>query len=81
MDNFTSGSVGASIVIALGILYKIYTAVNHHRIRSRCCGKEIEASIDVDETTPKTNPMIGRDGTADRADSERNQQENRPPTG
>jgi len=78
MDNFTSGGVGASIVIALGVLYKIYTAVNHHRIRSKCCGREIEASIDVDETTPKnSNPRV--DGIADRSDTERNEQENRPP--
>ena len=53
MDSFASGGIGASIVLGLGIAYKIYTAVNHHRIRSTCCGKDLEASIDVDETTPK----------------------------
>ena len=53
MDSFASGGIGASIVVGLGIAYKIYLAVNHHRIRSTCCGKNLEASIDVDETTPK----------------------------
>lgn len=53
MDSFASGGIGASIVVGLGIAYKLYTAVNHHRIRSTCCGKDLEASIDVDETTPK----------------------------
>ena len=53
MDSFASGGIGASIVVGLGIAYKIYVAVNHHRIRSTCCGKNLEASIDVDETTPK----------------------------
>ena len=53
MDNYASGGIGASIMVGLGIAYKVYTAVNHHRIRSNCCGKNLEASIDVEETTPK----------------------------
>jgi hypothetical protein len=53
MDSFASGGIGASIVVGLGVAYKIYLAVNHHRIRSTCCGKNLEASIDVEETTPK----------------------------
>ena len=53
MDSVASGGIGASIVVGLGIAYKVYTAVNHHRIRSTCCGKNLEASIDVEETTPK----------------------------
>lgn len=71
MDSFSSGAVGATSVVVLGILYKVYMAVNHHRIRSTCCGNKIEASIDIDETTPKTNPVIVRDGTNDRTNPER----------
>jgi len=40
-----------SIIFILGYIYK---KVNHHRIRSRCCGKDFDASLDVEETTPKT---------------------------
>lgn len=54
MDSWASGGIGASIILALGILYKIYTIVNHHRVRSNCCGKKIEVSLDIDETTPKS---------------------------
>lgn len=72
MDSFSSGAVGATSIVVLGILYKVYQAVNHHRIRSTCCGNKIEASIDIDETTPKTNPVIVRDGADNRTDSERN---------
>lgn len=79
MDNFTSGGVGASVVVVLGVLYKIYTAINHRHIRSRCCGKEFDASIDVDDSTPK-NSIPRVDGITDRADTQRNEQENRPPT-
>ena len=54
MDSLASGGVGASIVIALGVGYRIYLALNHHRVVSNCCGRKIEGSFDVDETTPKS---------------------------
>ena len=52
MDSYASGGVGASIVIAFGVIYKIYVALNHKRSRCNLCGKKIEVSLDVDETTP-----------------------------
>ena len=36
----------------LGIISTVYAAVNHKRIRSGCCGKVMEASIDIGPTTP-----------------------------
>jgi hypothetical protein len=54
MDNYTSGGIGAGAVFALGVLYRVYVAVNHHRVRSNCCGKEVVVSVDVEETTPPT---------------------------
>jgi hypothetical protein len=54
MDNYTSGGIGAGSMLALGIAYRVYLAVNHHRVRSNCCGKEIVVSVDVEETTPPT---------------------------
>lgn len=53
MDNYVTGGIGASITIVLAVLYKIYTTVNHHKIRSNCCGRKTELSIDIDDTTPK----------------------------
>lgn len=52
MDNYASGGIGAALVLALGVAYRIYTAINHRRVRSTCCGKELSASIDVEDTTP-----------------------------
>ena len=52
MDNYASGGVGAGIVLALGVAYRVYVAVNHHRVRSNCCGKEMVVSVDVERTTP-----------------------------
>jgi hypothetical protein len=66
-NSLASGGVGAGIVVGLGIAYKIYQAINHHRIKSTCMGKEITASIDIDETTPKKNTETSIDvGTGTR---------------
>lgn len=37
---------------AVSVVGAIYTAVNHKRVRSKCCGKLLEASLDVENTTP-----------------------------
>lgn len=49
----------ATTISILFILGYIYQKVNHHRIRSRCCGKDFDASVDVEDTTPKSvvNPL------------------------
>jgi len=54
MDNnsLTTAGVSAALTAAVGILYKIYMVVNHKRVRSNCCGKKLEASIDIENTTP-----------------------------
>ena len=54
MDNNTLSTAGlaTTFTVIAGILYKIYMAINHKRIRSNCCGKKIEASLDIENTTP-----------------------------
>jgi hypothetical protein len=52
MDNYASGGIGAGAVVVLGLLYRVYLAVNHHRVRSNCCGKEMVVSVDIEKTTP-----------------------------
>jgi hypothetical protein len=42
-------SISGIVVSIAGVLY---TAVNHKRVRSKCCGKVMEASLDVESTTP-----------------------------
>lgn len=46
----------ASIVIS--IIGTVITVINHKRIRSKCCGREIDASIDINNTTPPTQLTI-----------------------
>ena len=55
MDSTTGGVLGIfGFLASLGGL--IYTAINHKRIRCRCCGKDIDMSVDVDSTVPPTVP-------------------------
>jgi hypothetical protein len=47
-----SFGVGTGAMAVLGILYRVYLAVNHHRLRSVCCNRACITQIDVEETTP-----------------------------
>jgi len=54
MDSESSGIIAiVGLVISVG--GSIVAIVNHKRLRSTCCGKKIEASIDIEETTPPTS--------------------------
>jgi hypothetical protein len=50
--SWESAGLGSGTVAILMIAYKLYTMMNHTRIKSQCCGKKFEASIDVEKTTP-----------------------------
>jgi hypothetical protein len=54
MDNpLLNGSIGGiSVAGVLGLAFAVYKCVNHHRCRSVCCGKKMEVSLDIEETTP-----------------------------
>ena len=49
MNSDTGGILGVFgfIVSMAGV---IYTAINHKKIRCRCCGKDLDMSVDVDTT-------------------------------
>jgi hypothetical protein len=56
MDSTTGGVLGIfGILISGGSV--IYAAINHKRIRCRCCGKDLDMSVDVDPTDPKAKPV------------------------
>jgi len=47
------GSVlGYVSMVAMGI-GSIVALVNHRRIRSSCCNREVSVSLDIDNTSPK----------------------------
>ena len=51
MDSNTGGALGifAFLMSSAGI---VYTAINHKRLRCKCCGKNMDVSVDVEPTTP-----------------------------
>ena len=50
MDN--QSQILAATAIAVSTAGAIFTALNHTRIRSQCCGRKLEISMDVEKTTP-----------------------------
>ena len=50
--NETDSSILSMIAIAVSVLTAVVGVINHKRIRSNCCGKIAEASIDIENTTP-----------------------------
>ena len=45
-------SITAYVAIAISVLTTIIGIVNHKRVRSTCCGKKGEVSLDIEATTP-----------------------------
>jgi len=40
------------IALTLSIFTTVITAINHKRIRSNCCKKEMSISLDIENTSP-----------------------------
>jgi hypothetical protein len=46
-----------AIVVSIG--GSILAVINHKRVRSTCCGKVLDVSLDVENTTPpKIQPVV-----------------------
>jgi hypothetical protein len=51
MNSETGGILGIfGFIISMG--GAIYAAINHKKIRCRCCGRDLDVSVDVDSTIP-----------------------------
>jgi hypothetical protein len=51
MDSTTSSALAIGSIV-LSVVGSVAALVNHKRVRSNCCGKELSASLDVENTTP-----------------------------
>ena len=78
MNSDTGGILGVFgfIVSMAGV---IYTAINHKKIRCRCCGKDLDMSVDVDTTeeikkTVKEEAAVAASAAA-QVDTEENNEE------
>ncbi len=45
-----TGPILGGVGIALSVLTMIFTAINHKKVKAKCCNKVIEMSLDVDST-------------------------------
>ena len=48
--NSDTGSALSIISILVSVGGAIYAAINHKRLRCKCCGKNLEVQVDVDST-------------------------------
>jgi hypothetical protein len=50
----TGAALGGTGLL-ISIVGLIYSAINHKHIKSRCCGKEYEVSLDIESTKEATH--------------------------
>jgi hypothetical protein len=45
-------TIVSGVAIFVSVATSVIALINHKRIRSKCCGKEVVASVDIENTTP-----------------------------
>ena len=48
-----ASQVGGILGIVVTVVGVVYSAINHKRLRSTCCGRKIDIAIDIDSTSPQ----------------------------
>lgn len=59
MDLSNVGGIAGLVSLVIVIVDRVIQTVNHKRIRSKCCGRTAEASLDVENTTPPSEKTPG----------------------
>ena len=57
MDYSSIGGIAGLVSLVIVIADRVIIIINHKRVRSKCCGRATEISLDVESTTP---PIRGR---------------------
>jgi hypothetical protein len=57
-DTPTGSSIVSWVSLVLAVTGMVVAAVNHKKIRSRCCGAEKIVSLDITDTTPKAGEKV-----------------------
>ena len=52
IDRMQDSGILSVIAMVVSVAGTVLGILNHRRIRSNCCGRKLEASIDVEQTTP-----------------------------
>jgi hypothetical protein len=63
-----TGTVLGGAGLFISILGVIYSAINHKHIRSKCCGKVYEVSIDIDPTESAKKAQAEAEAEAEHAE-------------
>ena len=45
-------TIVSTVAVVISVATAVIGFINHKRIRSKCCGKEVVASVDIENTTP-----------------------------
>jgi hypothetical protein len=69
-DSESSGSTIGGISLFISICGMIYAGINHKRIRGKCCGREVSASIDIEPTTNDSDKKEKDDNDKENNDAE-----------
>ena len=63
MDYSTIGGIAGLVSLAIVITERLVRLINHKRVKSKCCGRVAEVSLDIDNITPPSErPLIGTAG-------------------
>jgi hypothetical protein len=55
------GSYAGIISFVMVVTGAIYAAINHRQLRSRCCGRRMDVSLDIGPTQPSPEaPLLPR---------------------
>lgn len=46
----SDGEIMATLAIIVSVVSSIVALVNHKKVKSKCCGKQLEMSIDIEST-------------------------------
>jgi len=60
-DSGLSANTIGGISLFISVCGIIYTAINHKRIRGKCCGYNLSASIDIEPTTSDSDKKAKED--------------------
>jgi hypothetical protein len=52
MDRMNDSGILSIVAVIVSVGTTVIGIINHKRIRSSCCGRKVEVSVDVEETTP-----------------------------
>jgi len=52
------GAISGYVALAVAVATSLVGIINHKRIRSNCCGKKAEVSLDIETTTPPQSLKI-----------------------